>query len=104
VNTIAERDAAQAQWVHIIEERDEAINLVEAREAARIWTVFAAARQATDFDRREHELLCQIEELQINVHRLNNRIDPILPPTPVEEEGPNVLIVEDDGIEVDLEA
>jgi hypothetical protein len=38
------------------------------------------------------------------VHHLNNRIDPILPSAPVEEEGPNVLIAEDDGMEVDPEA
>jgi hypothetical protein len=38
------------------------------------------------------------------VHHLNNRIDPILPPAPAEEEGPNVLIAEDDGMEVDPEA
>jgi hypothetical protein len=57
----------------------------------------------SDFDHREQELLCQIEELQIDVHRLNNRIDPILPQALVEEEAPNVLIAEDDGMEVDLE-
>jgi hypothetical protein len=57
----------------------------------------------SDFDHREQELLCQIEELQIDVHRLNNRIDPILPQALVEEEAPNVLIAEDNGMEVDPE-
>ena len=33
-----------------------------------------------EFDRREQELICQIEELQLDVHRLNNMVDPILPP------------------------
>jgi len=45
----------------------------------------------------------QIEELQIDVHRLNNIINPIIPPTPAVEEGPNVLIAEDDGMEMDVE-
>jgi hypothetical protein len=35
------------------------------------------------------------------VHRLNNLRDPILPPAAAVEEGPNVLIVEDDGMEED---
>ena len=43
----------------------------------------------------------QIEELQIDVHRLNNIINPIIPPAPVVEDGPNVLIAEDDGMELD---
>ena len=33
-----------------------------------------------EFDRREQELICQIEELQLDVHRLNNMVNPILPP------------------------
>ena len=41
----------------------------------------------------------------MDVHRLNNMVNPILPPTPVvEEEDHNVLIAEDDGMEVDTEA
>ena len=42
-------------------------------------------------------------ELQLDVHRLNNMVNPILPPAPVVEEGCNVLIVEDDGMEMDAE-
>ena len=30
-------------------------------------------------------------------------VNPILPPAPAVEEGPNVLIVEDDGMEMDAE-
>jgi hypothetical protein len=37
----------------VVVERDEAIRLVEVREAARVRTMFAAARQATEFDHRE---------------------------------------------------
>jgi hypothetical protein len=85
--------------------RDEAIHLAEAREAARIRTMFAAARQATKFDRREADYQRQIQELHEDVHRLNNIIDLILSPAlVVVEEGPNVLIVEDDGMEVDVDA
>ena len=63
--------------------------------------MFQAARQALEFDHREQELIRQIEELQLDVHRLNNMVNPILPPAPAVEEGPNVLIAEDDGMEVD---
>ena len=62
--------------------------------------MFQAARQATEFDRREQELIRQIEELQLDVHHLNNMVNPILPLAPAMEEDPNVLIAEDDGIEV----
>ena len=44
-------------------ERDEAIHLAETREAARIRMVFQAAGQAMEFDRREQELIRQVEEL-----------------------------------------
>ena len=59
--------------------------------------------QATKFDRREQELICQIEELQLDVHCVNNMVNPILPPAPAVED-PNVLIAKDDGMEVDAEA
>ena len=42
--------------------------------------MFQAARQALEFDRREQELIRQIEELQLDVQRLNNMVNPILPP------------------------
>ena len=57
-----------------------------------------------EFDHREQELICQIEELQLDVHRLNNMVNPILPPALAVEEDPNVLIAEDDGMEVDTKA
>jgi hypothetical protein len=89
----------------VVAERDEAICLVEVREAARVRTMFAAARQATEFDRSEVDYQHQIEELQEDVHHLNNIIDPILPPAlAMVEEGSNVLIAKDDGMKVDAEA
>ena len=57
-----------------------------------------------EFDHREQELICQIEELQQDVHRLNNMVNPILPLAPAVEEYPNVLIAEDNAMEVDAEA
>ena len=103
VNVAAQRDAATAELQDVRVERDEVIRLAETREAARIRTVFQAARQATEFDCREQELIRQIEELQLNVHRLNNMVNPILPPALAVEEDPNVLIAEDDGMEMDTE-
>ena len=103
VNVVAERDAARAGLQDIHVERDEVIRLAETRETARIWTVFQAARHSTKFDSREQELICQIKELQLDVHRLNEMVNPILPPAPAVEEDPNVLIAEDDGMEVDTE-
>ena len=63
VRAIVERDVAIAEVQGIRTERDEAIRLAESREAARIWTVFQAARQAMEFDHREQELIRQVEEL-----------------------------------------
>ena len=57
-----------------------------------------------EFNHREPELICQVEELQLDVHHLNNMVNPILPLAPAMEEDPNVLIAEDDGMEVDAEA
>ena len=103
VNAIVERDVARAELQDVRAERDEVIHLAETREAARIWTVFQAARQAMKFDHIEQELIRQIEELQLDVHRLNNMVNPILPLALAVEEDPNVLIAEDDGMEVDTE-
>ena len=57
-----------------------------------------------EFDHREQELIRQIEELQLDVYRLNNMVNLILPLALAVEEDPKVLIVEDDGMEVDAEA
>ena len=55
MNAIAERDVARVEIHDIRAERDEVIRLAEA---ARIRTVFQAARQATKFYFREQELIC----------------------------------------------
>ena len=52
---------------------------------------------------RENELLRQIEELQIDVHRLNNQINLIPHPILVYPVvgGPQVIFADDDGMEID---
>ena len=52
---------------------------------------------------RENELLRQIEELQIDVHRLNNQLNPIPHPILVYPVvgGPQVIFADDDGMELD---
>ena len=99
----AERNAVQTELQGVRAEMDNVIRLAKNRDAARIRTVFQAARQATKFEHREQELIHQIEELQVDVHRLNNIINPIPPPAPAVEEEPNVLIADDDGVEMDAE-
>jgi hypothetical protein len=103
VNAVAERDEAHAQRMQMMQERDEAIHLVEAREAARIRTVFMVGRQATDFDCRKMEYQRHINELQLDVHCLNNMKNPILPPAAAVAEDPKVLIIDDDGMGEDAE-
>jgi hypothetical protein len=51
---------------------------------------------------RENELLHQIEELQINVHHLNILANPIPHPIPTYPNlGPQVILANDEGMEVD---
>ena len=38
-------------------------------------------------------------ELQHDVHRLNNFINPISPPVAAAKEDPNILVADDDGME-----
>ena len=50
---VAERNAVRDELQGVCAERDEVIHLAKNREAARIRTIFQAARQATEFERRE---------------------------------------------------
>ena len=59
-----------------------------------------------DYHRREADYRQQIQkqqdiiaELQHDVYCLNNIINPIPPPAATEEEDPNVLVADDDGME-----
>ena len=77
-------------------ERDDALRLAQTRDHARIVTGIRAKI-------RENELLHQIEELQIDVHRLNNQLNLIPHPIPVYPVvgGPHVIFADDDGMELD---
>ena len=52
---------------------------------------------------RENDLLRQIEEIQIDVHSLNNQINPIPHPILVFTVvgGPQVIFADDDGMDLD---
>ena len=75
MSAIRERDANHDQIMQLTHERDDAIYLTQTRNNARIMTAIRA-------EVRENELR-QIEELQIDVHRLNNQINSIPHPIPV---------------------
>ena len=60
-------------------ERDEAMRLAENREAARVRALFHV-------EIREEELITRIAELQLDVHHLNNIINPIPQPAPFNHE------------------
>jgi len=96
VRVVRERDANHEQIMQLTHERDDALYLAQTRDNARIMTGIRA-------EIRENELLHQIEELQIDVHRLNNQINPIPHPIPVYPMvgGPQVIIADDDGMDLD---
>ena len=76
VRVVRERDDNHEQIMQLTHERDDALCLAQTRDNARIMTGIRAKI-------RENELLRQIEELQIDVHRLNNQINLIPHPIPV---------------------
>jgi len=69
-NAVRERNEAQARMMQMTRERDDAMRLAKNREAARVRALFQA-------EVREQELIHRIAELQLDVHRLNNCINPI---------------------------
>ena len=70
VRVVRERDANHEQIMQLTHERDDALCLAQTRNNARIMIGIRA-------EIRENDLLRQIEELQIDVHRLNNQLNPI---------------------------
>ena len=62
--------------MQLTSERDDALHLAQIRDNAKIMIGIRAKIW-------ENELLHQIEELQIDVHRLNNQLNPIPRPIPV---------------------
>jgi len=71
-------------------ERDEAMRLAENREAARVRALFQA-------EVREQELIHRIAELHLDVHCLNNVINPIRHPVPINHEEDPSEEDQDDG-------
>ena len=76
VSIVRERDANHDQIMQLTHERDDAMYLAQTRNNARVMAEIRAKV-------RENELLRQIEELQIDVHHLNNHINLI--PHPILE-------------------
>ena len=96
VRVVRERDANHEQILQLTHGRDDALRLAQTRDNARIMTRIRA-------EIRENKLLRQIEELQIDVHRLNNQLNPIPHPIPVYPMvgGPQVIVADDDGMDLD---
>ena len=96
VRVVRERDVNHQQILQLTHERDDALRLAQTRDNARVLTGIRA-------EIRENELLHQIEELQIDVHRLNNQINLIPHPILVYPvvAGPQVIIADDDGMDLD---
>ena len=84
--------------MQLTHEQDDALRLAQTRDNARIMIGIRA-------EIRENDLLRQIEELQIDVHRLNNQLNPIPHPIPVYPMvgGPQVIFADDDddGMKID---
>ena len=96
VRVVRERDVNQDRIMQLTREQDDALHLAQIRDNARIMTGIRA-------EIRENELLRQIEELQVDVHRLNKQINLIPHPIPVYPMvgGPQVIIADDDGMDLD---
>jgi len=77
--------------IQMTRDRDDAMRLAENREAARVRALFQA-------EVREQELIHRIAELQLDVHRLNNVINPIPHTDPVNHEEHPSEQDQDDGI------
>jgi len=90
-NAVRERNEAQARMMQVTRERDAAMRLTENREAARVRALFQA-------EVREQELIHRIAELQLDVHRLNNVINPIPHPVPVNHKEDPSEEDQDDGM------
>jgi len=90
-NVVRERNEAQARMMQMTREQDEAMRLAENREASRVRALFHA-------EIREEGLITRIAELQLDVHRLNNIINPIPHPVPFNHEEAPSEEEQDDGI------
>jgi len=90
-----ERETVQERLVQITRERDTVLRVSENRRRA--WEMHRI--QSLE---RENYLQDQIEAGLVEIHRLNNLLYPIPHPVPVYPEvGPQVIVADDDGMEVD---
>jgi len=90
-----EKETVQERLVKITHERDTALCVLENRRRA--WEMHRI--QSLE---RENSLQDQIEAGLVEIHRLNNVLHPIPHPVPVYPEvGPQVIVADDDGMEVD---
>jgi hypothetical protein len=90
-----ERDELEEQLEQVARHRDVAVELVEERHQGWIRDRIHAAE-------RENYLNERIEEGLVEIHRLNNERDPIPHPVPVYPDlGPQVIVADDSGMEVD---
>ena len=78
-NAVRERNEGQTRMMQMTRERDDAMRLAENREATRVRALFQA-------EVTEQKLIHRIAELQLDGHRLNNVINPIPHPVPVNHE------------------
>jgi len=93
-----EREAVQERLVQITQERDTALRVSEKRRRA--WEMHRI--QSLE---QENYLQDQIKAGLVEIHRLNNLLHPIPRPAPVYlEVGPQVIMTDDDGMEVDAPA
>jgi len=90
-----EKVTVQEHLVQITHERDTAVRVSENRHRAlELYRVHSAEQ--------ENYLQDQIEAGLVEIHRLNNLLHPIPRPAPVYlEVGPQVIMADDDGMEVD---
>jgi len=90
-----EKETVQERLVQITRERDTALQVSENRRRA--WEMHRIHSAE-----REKYLQDQIEAGLVEIHRLNNLLHPIPHPVPVYPEvGPQVIVADDDGMEVD---
>jgi len=90
-----EKETVQERLVQITRERDTALRVSENRRRA--WEM----HQIQSLE-QENYLQDQIEAGHVEIHRLNNLLHPIPHPAPVYlEVGPQVIVADDDGMQVD---
>jgi len=92
---VREKETVQERLVQITRERDTPLHVSENRRGA--WEMHRI--QSLE---RENYLQGQIEASLMEIHRLNNLLHPIPRLVPVYlEVGPQVIMADDDGMEVD---